>query len=112
MTEDQNSIGGNDPAGASRQERLRDYQLASLMLSDAFESNLNVVNANLMGLAERVGTLLTGALAAAQTLEDAQSYAAGMGEYLRITKQIDRFSQLSLRLRSERRRAEGEERRS
>lgn len=83
-----------------REQRINDYLNASLAKADAFEANVGVVNADLMRLARRLEQVLADVLdEPVETLGEIVEVMPGIDSYLRVTKQIDRFSQLSIKLK-------------
>lgn len=87
-----------DPAGAC-ERRIDDYLEASLKKGDAFEANLGAINAGLMRIAHRFQYVLDDVLRQPpQTLAGMSEFMPGVDGYLRVVKQVDRMSQLALKL--------------
>ena len=85
-----------------REQRIADYVAESLANDDPFEANLGVVNADLMLIAHRFRHVLEGALQESpETLAEMTEFMLGLDSYLRVVKQVDRFSQLAVKLRGE-----------
>ena len=64
------------------------------------EANLGVVNADLMLLAGRFRHVLEEAMQQSpETLAEMAELMPGVDSYLRVVKQVDRFSQLAVKLR-------------
>ena len=86
-----------------REQRIADYVAESLANDDPFEANLGVVNADLMLLAHRFRHVLEGAMQQSpETLADMAECMPGVDSYLKVVKQIDRLSQLKVKLRATR----------
>lgn len=84
-----------------RERRIADYMKDSLTKSDPFEANLGVVNADLMKIAHRFQRVLDGAMQQPpETLAEMTEFVPGLDSYLRVVKQVDRFSQLALKLQA------------
>lgn len=98
---------GNDVAVAgavdsvAREQRLADYVTQSLEVVDPFEANVGVVNADLMLIANRFRQALGDALdKPPENLEELAEFMPSVDGYLRIVKQVDRMSQLALKLKT------------
>jgi hypothetical protein len=87
------------PSVESREQRIADYVAESLAKDDALEANLGILNADLMLIAHRFRHALDEALQQPpETLAEMAEFMPGIDGYLRVVKQIDRFSQLALKL--------------
>ena len=83
-----------------REQRIADYVAESLAQEDAMEANLGVVNADLMLLAHRFRHVLEEAMQQPpETLAEMAELMPGVDSYLRVVKQVDRLSQLAVKLR-------------
>lgn len=86
---------------ATREQRIADYVTQSLEVSDPFEANVGVVNADLMMFANCYRQVLGEALK--QPPEDLAGLAEitpSVDSYLRLVKQMDRVSQLAMKLKA------------
>ena len=90
---------GADP----RLQRIMDYLREALARDSALEANLGAVNSDLLMMGYRLKQAIDEAMAATPAaLEQFQRLMPAIDSYLRLTKQIDRLAQLSLRLASPR----------
>ena len=72
---------------------------ASLKKGDAFEANLGAINAGLMRIAHRFQYVLHDVLRQPpENLAEMSQFVPGVDGYLRVVKQVDRMSQLALKL--------------
>jgi hypothetical protein len=86
-----------------RMQRLTDHMADSLAKDDPFAANLGAVNGDLMLIEYRMRQSLDVLLKEApRSPEEFQAAMPGVDAYLRVVKQIDRFSQLALKLDSAR----------
>jgi hypothetical protein len=82
-----------------REQRIADYMEDSLAKHDPLEANLGIVNADLMKIAHQFQRVLDDAMQQApETLSEMIEFMPGIDGYLRIVKQVDRFSQLTMKL--------------
>ena len=90
--------------GADRRlQRIMDYLREALARESALEANLGAVNSDLLIMGYRLKQAIDEAMAATPAaLEQFQRLMPAIDSYLRLTKQIDRLAQLSLRLASPR----------
>jgi len=99
---------GNDVVAATgavdseaREKRLADYVTQSLEVADPFEASVGAVNADLMLIAHRFRQALGEALEKPpENLEELAEFMPSVDGYLRIVKQVDRMSQLALKLKT------------
>jgi hypothetical protein len=90
----------------ARQQRLEEFEMAGLDKPDHLEALLVCGTADLIDIAFMVGAVVKGSLAAAPaTADTVQNIEPALNDLLRVTRQIDRFAQLELRLASERKQA-------
>lgn len=88
-------------AGSARERRLEDYVTQSLEMIDPFEANVGVVNAGLMSIADRFRQVLGSALEnPPESLDELADFMPSVDGYLRVVKQVDRMSQLALKLKA------------
>lgn len=84
----------------AREQRIADYVTESLAKDDPFEANLGVVNADLMLIAHRFRHVLEEVMQQPpETLAEMSEFMPGVDNYLKVVKQVDRFSQLAVKLR-------------
>jgi hypothetical protein len=87
--------------GNLRDQRIADYLNDALSKPDPFEANLGIVNADLMQIAHRLQQVLNEAMQQPpETLAEMAEFMPGLDGYLRVVKQVDRFSQLALKLQA------------
>lgn len=95
---------GRDSAVKSadvRVQRIADYAADSLAKDNALEANLGVVNADLMLIAFRFRDVLEDVLQQpTETLAQMAEFMPGVDGYLKVVKQVDRFSQLAIKLQA------------
>lgn len=84
----------------SRGDRIRDLLASSLAKLDPLEANLGVVNSDLMLLAYRLKQSIDSALTEPDASEELEMLMPAVENYLKVVKQIERFSKLDLQLRS------------
>lgn len=89
--------------GGARMERIAAYINESIRRSDGLEANLGVANGELMQLASRVTESLQQILARDrnESVTSDRCYPA-LDVLLRVHRQIDRYSQLEVKLRGQR----------
>lgn len=94
-----NADAPTDPAGVC-ERRIDDYLAASLQKGDAFAANLGAINAGLMRIAHRFQTVLGEVMRQPpETLAEMSEFMPGIDGYLRVVKQVDRMSQLAMKLK-------------
>ena len=82
-----------------RLERILDYVNQSLAKLNPLEASLGALNADLMLMAYRLRQVLDDALQeGAAAFEELEELAPTIDQLLRILKQIERFSQLAIKL--------------
>lgn len=90
--------------GQERRRRILDYQQQSLADPDPLRANLAFETGNIMHMAQRMAEEIESALAEARAgLPVIGIVGREFGTYLQLTRQMDRFAQLEIRL------AEGKE---
>lgn len=86
---------------AAREQRIADYLTQSLEVGDPFEANVGMVNADLMFLVHRYQQALGGALEEPpEDLAELAEITPSVDSYLRLVKQMDRISQLAMKLKA------------
>jgi hypothetical protein len=86
-------------SGDRRLERVRDYLHESLAKADALAANLGAATSDLMLYSYRLHEAIAAEMAEAPlSLEQLEHLRPAVDAYLRITRQIDRFAHLDLRL--------------
>lgn len=89
----------DDEASDVRTRRLAEYMASSLTEDDPLAANLGAVNGDLMLLAYRMRQALDGLFdEPPESVQELQAAMPGLEGYLKVTKQIDRFSQLAVKL--------------
>ena len=87
----------------ARWDRIHRYTDAALKNPDEFESNLSLVTASLLGIAFRQQQLLECATErCADSPKKLERQRVALDDFLRVTKQIERYMQLELRSRESR----------
>lgn len=87
----------------NRLRRVLDYQAAVLQKKDHLEAVLGTVNAGLVGVTIQLDEFIEGALAASpKTVERVQKLLPSIQTYLQATRQIDRLTQVELRIAASR----------
>jgi hypothetical protein len=90
-------------SGCPRMQRIADYLAACLSNANALEANLGIVNSDLLLIAFRLKQTIDQAQeSGAKSLEELDYLLPAIETYLQITKQIDRFSRLELKLKRDR----------
>lgn len=88
-----------DARDSRRYGRLAEYQEKAVKNADPLLATLAVVNSDLMTFAFRLSQAIDGAVGeGAASLQELQRVAPDLNAYLRIAKQIDRFTQLGINL--------------
>lgn len=88
-----------DARGGRRYRRLADYQQKAVKNADPLVATLAVINSDLMGFAFRLSQAIEGAVGAdAVSLQEVHQIDPALNSYLRVAKQIDRFTQLAIHL--------------
>ena len=83
-----------------QQRRLQDLIAAALATACPLEANLGIVKCGLIDLAQRLHTALVSALGEPPaTVAEIEQVSRTIDQYLRLTKQIDRYAQLAIKLR-------------
>jgi hypothetical protein len=107
---------GPDHPGSShdvRLERLNEYESAGGDKPDPLQALLTFTSADLMHVAFKLGDALKSTLGTAPvTGESVRQAQPVLNDYLRVTRQVDRYTQLELRLEQARIRAEDERKRA
>ena len=89
------------PEAVAREQRIADYVTQSLGVSDPFEANVGVVNADLMMFALRYRQVLSEALEQPpESLAELAEIMPSVDSYVRLVKQMDRVSQLAMKLKA------------
>jgi hypothetical protein len=92
----------NDEQSEVRRQKITDYVGESLKKSDLLEANLGAVNGDLMSLASRFRGALEEVLERSpESLAEMAEFMPTIDVYLRVTKQVERYSQLALKLKRE-----------
>ena len=82
-----------------RMQRLGDYLKDALAHPNAFAANLGAQNSGLMKMAYRIQQGIEDAMEQEPTiLEDLENLTFSLDTYLKLSKQVDRFSQLCMKL--------------
>lgn len=82
-----------------RFQRLADYQKRAVKNADPLVASLAVINSDLMGFAFRLSKAIDGAVGeGAASLQELHQVDPALNSYLRVAKQIDRFTQLGIHL--------------
>jgi hypothetical protein len=98
-TPEKPDVEARDPLRASRHERVDDYLDHALKASHPLEANLGVVHSDLMWFAGTLNDTLSGyRREAAETLLAKEEFFPTLEMYLKVSKQIDRFAQLLLKV--------------
>lgn len=85
----------------TREQRIADYVTQSLEISDPFQANVGVVNADLMMFANCYRQVLGEALKEPpDDLAELAEITPSVDSYLRLVKQMDRVSQLAMKLKA------------
>lgn len=83
-----------------RQQRIVDYVTESLAKNDLLEANLGAVNGDLMLIAYRLQAVLGDVLQRPpESLVELSELMPAIDGYLRVTKQVERYSQLALKMK-------------
>lgn len=101
--DDQSKVNGHqanqDVHDDRRFQRLADYQKKAVKNSDPLVASLAVINSDLMGFAFRLSKAIDGAVGeGASSLQELHQVDPALNSYLRVAKQIDRFTQLGIHL--------------
>lgn len=101
--DDQNKVNGHqanqDVHDDRRFQRLADYQKKAVKNVDPLVASLAVINSDLMGFAFRLSQAIDGAVGeGAASLQELHQVDPALNSYLRVAKQIDRFTQLGIHL--------------
>lgn len=89
----------DDEASDVRTRRLAEYMASSLAKDDPLAANLGAVHGDLMLLEYRMRQALDGLFdTPPESLQELQAAMPGVEGYLKVTKQIDRFAQLAMKL--------------
>lgn len=87
----------------ARRSRVSDYQAASLNKEDPFEANIGSLNSGMMDIALRlegiVGELFDSGARSTTVLQD---IVPAIDMQLRVARQVERYSQLELRIGADR----------
>ena len=90
-----------------RFQRLADYQKRAVKNADPLVASLAVINSDLMGFAFRLSQAIDGAVGeGSASLHELHQVDPALNSYLRVAKQIDRFTQLGIHLGKPERSAE------
>ncbi len=82
-----------------RFQRLADYQKKAVKNADPLVASLAVINSDLMGFAFRLSQAIDGAVGkGSASLHELHQVDPALNSYLRVAKQIDRFTQLGIHL--------------
>lgn len=91
--------GAQDGLDDRRFKRLADYQQKAIKTADPLVATLAVINSDLMGMAFRLSKAIDGAVGeGAAGLQELRQVDPALNSYLRVAKQIDRFTQLAIHL--------------
>lgn len=91
--------GAQDGLDDCRFQRLADYQQKAIKTADPLVATLAVINSDLMGMAFRLSKAIDGAVGeGAAGLQELRQVDPALNSYLRVAKQIDRFTQLGIHL--------------
>ena len=101
-TDDGQTPVSNQADGDLQEQRIADFMKESLSVDNTLESNLGALNAQIMLIAKRYGTVMSEAAAMKlDTLLELDEMGIRFNHYLKLTKQIDRFASLALKIRKE-----------
>jgi hypothetical protein len=82
-----------------RNQRIQDYLVQSLAKGSPLEANLGAVNCDLFSMASHLWQAIAEALQQGPAaLEELEYLMPAVEQYLKITKQIDRYAQLAIKL--------------
>ena len=88
----------------ARRECVQKYLEHSLTQKDPLRAGFGAINADLMAVAQPIADLLKRGLSSPSlTIDSAQKLMPVMDTYYRLTRMIERFGQLDVRIASERR---------
>ncbi len=101
--DDQSKVNGHqanqDVHDDRRFQRLADYQMKAVKNADPLVASLAVINSDLMGFAFRLSKAIDGAVGeGAASLQELHQVDPALNSFLRVAKQIDRFTQLGIHL--------------
>jgi hypothetical protein len=89
---------------AMRSGRVRDFLIASLANPDPLRANLGSISSGLMRISQSLEEGIQRALGNGHvSIEQLQKVLSPIDTYLRVTRQIDRFGQLDMRVEEVRR---------
>ncbi len=90
----------------ARRKRIADYEAAGLAKPDPGDACLAIINTDLIGLASDLADAIKESLTEGQTKADSvRRIEPALNNYLKVTRQVERFMQLEVRAAEARKQA-------